>query len=447
MQMGIDSMSNPSAEGAERNTITVEANVTANERFSCIQPPVERKTKATNSEKQISVKLPFEVVTGEIPAAMRDRLARDFTEAELDQILMRCGRTMAPTNEDRPAVLFVLGPSAVGKSYITDASASQLFGGSHNAVILDGEVFRESHAGWTEVVLHGMKRHVLHQDAWTIFKDVKVEESPGGKVQPRPWPHAAQTCYRVTTAAHASGSPISLPGHSRQRVGMSTALKNRILEGAIGDRQNLIVPSCANQPERLETEMAMLERAGYEMHAVCLWAPLSETRARGEPRSVREGKRWDGKTYPLSVQTVAAIATRWVESLRTLGDASPYTSIALWDNTTFPAREVELEEFALLASMSCEEADQHAWQAKRPKASNWAQLRTSMAFSRAIKSGPRAVGTQTEGHEEAGRAGIASVGKAQLRRGRIEGAVASILVASLLWGAACVVLVVLARAR
>ena len=184
MSRFMKSMSDPSAEGTSRNTITVDATVTVHERFSCIQPPLERKTKKTSSEKQIAVKLPFEVVTGEIPKPMLDRLARNFTEAELDQILMRCGRTMAPAIDGTPAVLFVLGPSAVGKSYITDASAAQLFGGSYNAVILDGEVFRESHAGWTEVVLHGMKRHVLHQDAWTIFKDVKVEESPGAKVRP-----------------------------------------------------------------------------------------------------------------------------------------------------------------------------------------------------------------------------------------------------------------------
>ena len=55
----------------------------------------------------------------------------------------------------QPAVLFILGPSAVGKSFITDATAAQLFGSSHNAVILDGELFREKHAGWCDVLMHG----------------------------------------------------------------------------------------------------------------------------------------------------------------------------------------------------------------------------------------------------------------------------------------------------
>ena len=267
--------------------------------------------------------------------------------------MAHCGRTMAPS-ADQPAVLFVLGPSAVGKSYITDATALQLFGSSHNAVILDGEIFRERHAGWCEVVLHGMKSSVLHQDAWTTFKDAK-------------------------TTVEGSSKP----------VGISTALKQRILAGAIRDRQNLIVPSCANQPERLAQEMKQLREAGYLMHAVCLWAPLSETRARGEPRSVREGKRWDGKSYDISIATVLKVAREWVKGMEQAGEASCYQSCALWDNTVFPAREVSLDEFANLSTMTHAEADEHAWRLKRPLLSpSWTKVSARAALARSL-SPPR----------------------------------------------------------
>ena len=121
-----------------------------NNRRSYVMPP---EAKPVNTDKMISVKLPFEVVKNKIPPDMLERLKRDFTDAEVEQIYARCGRTLAPKMSlpQRPAVLFVLGPSAVGKSYITDASSSQLFGSAHNAVILDGEFFREWHAGWCEV--------------------------------------------------------------------------------------------------------------------------------------------------------------------------------------------------------------------------------------------------------------------------------------------------------
>jgi len=410
-------------------------------RQSFIQPPEAEKQQSFN-DRTIAVKLPFEVVKGQIPKNLLDRLSRDFSDEEVEQIYARCGRSLAPriTAPDQPAVLFVLGPSAVGKSYITDASAAQLFGSAHNAVILDGEFFREWHAGWTEVVLHGMKQHKLHQDAWSIFKDVKVPKK------------GTNGCEDGTT------------------VGISTALKQRILVGAIRDRQNLIVPSCANQPERLAQEMATLQKAGYIMHAVCLWAPLSETRQRGEPRSVREGKRWDPSSYPVSTKTVLSVAEQWIADMQANGAASSYHSIALWDNTVFPAREVPLDEFKTLAMMSNEEADQHAWQCKKPKhgAAAWGRLRAAHSISMALKPKNNSQGSQTEVSMAKGRRGRgglneikgggtslfgaltsgsgAQSGEAlreQRVKGRREGALGAFLAASLLWGAACVTLAML----
>jgi len=439
----------------------------SNDRKSRIEPPpVGATAKADADSQTISVKLPFEVVTGQIPDAMLERLARDFSEEEVEQIYARCGRTMAPklSPPERPAVLFVLGPSAVGKSYITDASASQLFGNAHNAVILDGEFFREWHAGWCEVVLHGMKQHILHQDAWSIFKDVKV---------PRRTPDGNED---------ATG----------KQVGISTALKQRILIGAVRDRQNLIVPSCANQPERLEQEMATLQQAGYDMHAVCLWAPRSETRQRGEPRSVREGKRWDGSSYEMSTKTIVEVAARWIADRQKKGDKSCYKSIALWDNTVFPAREVDLDEFRTLCAMTHEEADQHAWQCKKPKqgAAAWSRLRAAHSISKALKPKHAHRSTQTDiavpllgsrpalrakGGGGGGGGGSGGSGggvfsdilrrpvasavltsesehvvelRAQRATGRREGALYCFVAASVAWGAACLTLaLLLATAR
>ena len=47
------------------------------------------------------------------------------------------------------------------------------------------------------------------------------------------------------------------------------------------------------------------------MHAVCLWAPLSQTRRRGVPRAIREGKRWKPDEYTASVEGSLAMAHRW----------------------------------------------------------------------------------------------------------------------------------------
>ena len=124
----------PLAQGQRGSRQSCNGDGTANDRRTFIQPPAAA-VKNTGA-KQIAVRLPFEVTEGEIPEQMLERLSRNFTDEEIEQIFLRCGRTLAPsvTAPDVPSVLFVLGPSAVGKSYITDASAAQLFDSVHNAV-------------------------------------------------------------------------------------------------------------------------------------------------------------------------------------------------------------------------------------------------------------------------------------------------------------------------
>jgi hypothetical protein len=73
--------------------------------------------------------------------------------------------------------------------------------------------------------VNGALKQVLHADAWSIFKAVK------------------------------SGSGGS---------GISSKLKQRILDEAVRDRQHLIIPDCANQPARLQVRTA---QSAHRAHA------------------------------------------------------------------------------------------------------------------------------------------------------------------------------------
>lgn len=203
--------------------------------------------------------------------------------------------------------------------------------------------------------------------------------------------------------------------------------------GAIKDRQNLIVPSTANDLKRLEADMEQLVAAGYQMHAVCMWAPVSETRARGEPRSVREGKRWTPDNYDASVKATCAIARKFVLGCME-GGGSPYATVALWDNTRFPAREVDFKEFERLTQLSYAAADEHAWECKRPKAmAGWGKIRRAAAAMKAFGGSfqrTRNVGTQTD-------SGIVVLARDEIRqqqlRGRLEGCAAGMVISSVIW--------------
>ena len=82
-----------------------------NERRTALQPPLS-VVRGSAGGKQIAVKLPFQVVAGQIPKEMLDRLSRDFTDEEREQIFLRCGRTLAPKVNlpDKPGVR-PLGPA------------------------------------------------------------------------------------------------------------------------------------------------------------------------------------------------------------------------------------------------------------------------------------------------------------------------------------------------
>ena len=149
----------------------------------------------------------FSVVTDKIPPRMKGNLLRDFTEEEKERIYVRIHMISAPpqTGSSRPAALWVFGPSAVGKSALTDSQASSLFGTPQNAVLVDGAEFREVHAGWQAVVVHGMINGCLHADAWPAFKAVGKSSSATGD-------------------------------------GISGQLKSRIVSEAIRDRKHLVIP-------------------------------------------------------------------------------------------------------------------------------------------------------------------------------------------------------------
>ena len=85
-----------------------------------IKSKKEAAHPGSTSEHHIYIqsKMRFEVVSGQIEAETLERLQRDFLPEEVEHIMMRSHRQMAPSGLATPAVLFVLGPSAVGKSSV-----------------------------------------------------------------------------------------------------------------------------------------------------------------------------------------------------------------------------------------------------------------------------------------------------------------------------------------
>eukprot|EP00965_Chrysotila_dentata_P202572 6181195-Pleurochrysis_carterae.AAC.2 len=429
--------------------------------------PDKRKSKGASKESKPAESKPIEqtivveggaykVVKGQIPANLLKDLGRDFTAAEKAAIFARIHKSIAPSNE-KPIVLWVFGPSAVGKSFLSNAKASVLFGNLQNAVLVDGAEFREVHAGFQAVALHGMQNNVLHAEAWDILKGT-------GKV----------------------GDGFGICGQ----------LKRQIMDEAMRDRQHLIIPDCANRMDRLLEMIDAVAEAGYEMHAICLWAPLNETRKRGEPRSVREGKKWSARGYDDATKGTLALAKRWVCAatsppspllyyprvlpafarllklctiarealpihpgtsaanaktcipLLTLTfpsaaqvegqkkDPTRWASLSMWDNSAFPSVEITLAQLEKLTNLSHAEADAHAAACRRkaeitsPSAIAARKMRITSGVHKFIGTIQKRADARATAHEAVDQAGLADDAFEQelaeqcglaRRQGRLEG--------------------------
>ena len=310
------------------------------------------------------------IVKGLIPEELRADLVRDFSEVEISIIFANVHRTLAPPRNERPAALFVFGPPAVGKSSIAHVRAAEIFGRVENAVLVDGAEFRDVHGGYQAVAIHGKTHKLLHADAWPLFK--------GSKVPAR--------------------------------------LKQRLFREAVADRQHLLIPDCANDVPKVDEMLEALLEAGYELHAMCMWAPLSITRSRGEPRSLREGKPWSAKQYAPSVKGTLALAERFAAALRD-APTGLHRSLSCWDNTVFPSSPVDVAELRRLSLMPHREADERAIELN-------ARQQAAVTPDDAMAA-VRAVDAATQG-------------EAASRRGRAEGFAAGLVAGCLGGGGAAV---------
>ncbi|CAJ1359352.1 unnamed protein product [Effrenium voratum] len=255
----------------------------------------------------------FRVVYNQIPEELEAQLTTPFTEEQRQQIFREVGLHSAErkTAPSRPKALLVFGPPAVGKSTLSMEVAKKLFESPRNVVSVDGNDVRDRHAGFNKVAQHGFKHKLLHADAWDKLKGTKYVEN----------------------------------------------LKKEILSLAVQNRQDVIIPECAMQPERVHKMLRQMENADYEMHAICLWAPLDAVQHRGRQRSVKAGKAFNVKFHGPSCAGAVEFGKHFEKKIKE--SSRHYGSLICYDNTIKPSHPVHLAEFEHLTQMSPEQTQEH----------------------------------------------------------------------------------------
>ncbi|KAJ9471008.1 hypothetical protein DIPPA_35446 [Diplonema papillatum] len=238
-----------------------------------------------------------EPVGRSVPEALADGLRRGFTDSERNSIYREtCVSTAERVGE--PQALWILGPSACGKTSAQAFLAESVVGRTAGAVTVDGSIFRDSHAGWQAVKADGLRRSppVLHKEAWDLFKHTNASEG----------------------------------------------MKKEIIDAAVENRQHLVIPDVAVKASRVQAVMDRLRAAGYRQHVVAIFAPVEVTRCRGEPRAMTEGKAFSERGFRDSLRNSLAIVTAAAQA----GD-----SVRTFDNTT-ALRRITLAEYEHLCSTS-----------------------------------------------------------------------------------------------
>lgn len=342
----------------------------------------------------------YRIVTGLIPEELRTLLEKPFTEHEREQLfhqvdLLTAEHISAP---DRPKALWIFGPPAVGKSTIGDEKACELFGRAGNGVSVDGDDIRQSHDGFQRVVQHGLLHNVVHADAWQLFKNTKIIDE----------------------------------------------LKQDILKRAVENRQNLKLPETALNSEKVRKRLKQLEDADYEMHAICLWAPESETQVRGRARSIKAGKVFTTKFYRQASEGALEFGHLWEKMIK---EGSPYyKSVTFFDNSVMPGHPVHVSQFEILMRLTDQEAARHALNCKAAQqvhdtadivaseaqalaqfphivARQWLMNAGQMLRERRQHSDPEEILETVASHLD----GLISLMKAEKMRGRMEGLIVGVV--------------------
>eukprot|EP00435_Cladocopium_sp_Y103_P050506 s1798_g15.t1 len=277
--------------------------------------------------------------------------------------------------------LLIFGPPAVGKSTISTEVAKSLFDNPGKVVIVDGNDVRDAHEGFSKVAQHGLMHNLLHTDAWDILKETKHVEN----------------------------------------------LKKEIMNLAVQNRQDVIIPECALKPERVHQMLKQMEHADYEIHAICLWAPLDSVQHRGSQRSLKAGKAFTPKFHTPSCAGSLEFGRHF--DLKIREGCRHYCSLICYDNTVKPSHPVHLVEFEHLIKMGPEETKEHIRNCMLARAAYMIEHGGSRASSD-IASTPLLVSPTSDTSDRLPPSGrLGSMLQAAVRRGRRQGLLCGLFLA------------------
>lgn len=234
-----------------------------------------------------------ELIGYDMGESLDREIGKAFTQEELTEAYKRSGFYDAkPSN--RPAAMWLIGPSACGKSTLAPLSADWVGMQSDKYVTIDGEYFRDCHHGYQYALTAGQQRGCVWWGAYVGIRENINHE------------------------------------------------KQKLLQLAVQDRKHLMIPSTCLRKSQCVDVVQMLRANGYEIHVVGVYGDKDEIVQRGRSRAMQKGKRYDPREYEIALTRFAPmlrLCTGLFRMVCTTG-GSPFTTI---DEGHAPITEDKIE--------------------------------------------------------------------------------------------------------
>jgi hypothetical protein len=198
-----------------------------------------------------------ELLGWEMGESLIDMLNRPFNETERRAARCSAGCERAVSGQEQPQAIWLIGPSASGKSTLAPIAASWVGIDSGDFVMVDGEFFRDNHQGYQAALVEGEQ----HGCVW--------------------W-----------------GAYVGI----RENVNLE---KQAMLQDSIKAHQNLVIPStCLRQSQCVDVVRKQLEN-GYKVHIVGIYGDKDVIVGRGRKRAKEKGKRYDPREFGFALKQFA----------------------------------------------------------------------------------------------------------------------------------------------
>lgn len=182
------------------------------------------------------------------------QIGRKFTEEERRTAYRSCGFEAAKSSAGQPQAVWLIGPSASGKSTLAPLVTAWVGITEEGYVTVDGEPFRDNHMGYQEALHEGKQRGCVWWGAYVNIRENVNKE------------------------------------------------KQRMLQAAVEESKHMVIPStCLRQSQCVEVARMLLDN-GYLIHIVGMYGSKEEIVARGQKRAKERGKRYDAREFGLALK-------------------------------------------------------------------------------------------------------------------------------------------------